>query len=194
MPDTSTGNAGNVSDTASESSAKIAELTARLEKETKEKEIYRAGLLAAKDLGKKQKRITQEDLSSPEKLEEAIDAKIQERDLEKKAIQEAEEKAIQADKLRAENEELRRALEAGKSAGGFGGTASVGSGHNEHSESKPKGYWSDAQKNELRQIYNSRGIYSAEQVEKMIIKAEEIAQSKTAQSPRNNDMTKTRTY
>ncbi len=193
-PGTSTGNAGNGSDTATESSAKIAELTARLEKETKEKEIYRAGLLAAKDLGKKQKRITQEDLASPEKLEEVIDAKIEERDLEKRAAQEVEEKAIQADKLRAENEELRRALEAGKSAGGFGGTASVGSGHNEHSESKPQGYWSDAQKSELRQIYNSRNIYTQDQIERMITKAEEIARTKTAQASRMNDMTKTRQY
>lgn len=192
--DTSTSNAGNAPATAAETSTEIAELKARLAKETSEKEIYRAGLLAAKDLGKKQKRITQEDLASPEKLEEVIDAKIQERDLEKKAAQEVEEKAIQADKLRAENEELRRALEAGKSAGGFGGTASVGSGHNEHSESKPQGYWSDAQKSELRQIYNSRNIYTQEQIEKMITKAEEIARTKTAQASRVNDMTKTRQY
>jgi hypothetical protein len=193
-PDTSAGNAGNASATASETSAKIAELEARLAKETKDKEIYRAGLLAAKDLTKKTKRVTQEDLESPEKLDEVIDAKIQERDLEKKAVQDAEAEVIEKEKLRAENEELRRALEAGKSAGGFGGTAGVGSGHNERSESKPQGYWSEAQKNELRQIYNSRGMYTSDQVEKMLVKAEEIAQNKTAQSARPNDMTKVRSY
>ena len=193
--DTSTSNAGNVSATAADSQAKlIADLTARREKETKEKEIYRAGLLSAKDLSKKAKRITQDDLENPEKLEEAINAKIEERNLEQKAVQEVEQKSQEEARLRAENEELRRSLEASKTAGGFGGTAGMGAGHNEHSESKPQGYWSEGQRNELRSIYNSRGMYSAQQVELMVTKAEEIAQSKTAQSARNNDMTKTRSY
>jgi len=193
--DTSTSNAGNASATAADSQAKlIADLTARLDKETKEKEIYRAGLLSAKDLSKKAKRITQDELENPEKLEEAINAKIEERDLEKKAAQEIEQKSQEEARLRAENEELRRSLEASKNASGFGGTASMGAGHNESSESRPQGYWSEAQRNELRSIYNSRGMYSSQQVELMVKKAEEIAQSKTAQSARNNDMTKTRSY
>lgn len=193
--DTSTSNAGNVSATAADSQNQlIADLKARLEKETKEKEIYRAGLLSAKDLSKKAKRITQDELENPEKLEEAINAKIEERDLEKKAVQEVEQKSQEEARLRAENEELRRSLEASKSSGGFGGTAGMGAGHNESSESKPQGYWSEAQRNELRNIYNSRGMYSPQQVELMVTKAEEIAQSKTAQSARTNDMTKTRSY
>ena len=192
--DTSTANAGNVSATASDQSAKIADLQARLDKESKEKEIYRAGLLAAKDLGKKAKRISLEQLEDPEKLEEAIDAKIQDRELEHKATQETEQQVAESEKLRAENEELRRALDAGKSAGGFGGTAGVGSGHNENSESKPTGYWSDSQKAELREIYSSRGMYTTEQIEKMVVLAETIAQNKTAQSARKNDVVKTRRY
>lgn len=187
---TSTANAGNTSATASDQSAKIAELEVRLAKEAKEKEIYRSGLLAAKELGKKTKRITQDDLADPEKLEEAIEAKIQDKELETKALQDAEQSVSQAEALRKENEELRRSLEAAK----VSNYAGIGSGHNENSESKPTGYWSDGQRNELRQIYQSRNMYSPDQIDKMISKAEEIARTKTATSPRNNDLTKTRSY
>lgn len=184
-------NAGNSSATASEQAAKIAELEARLAKETKEKEIYRGGLLAAKDLGKTAKRITSEELNDPEKLEKAIEAKIQDKELEQKAATETEQTLSAAEKLRKENEELRRSLEAAQTAG-FSGGAGTGSGHNENSESKSTSYWSDGQKNELRQIYQSRGLYSHDQIEKMVAKAEQIAQSKTALAERGNDLTKTR--
>lgn len=185
--------AGKASDTASEQAAKIADLERRLEKETKDKEIYRGGLLAAKDLGKRAKRITTEELADPEKLETAIEAKFQDKELEAKAIQEAEQSVNRDEALKKENEELRRSLEAAKTAG-YGGSASMGSGHNENSESTQSGYWSDAQRNELRQIYTSRGIYSGDQIEKMVKKAEEIAVTKTAQAARNNDLQKTRSY
>jgi hypothetical protein len=189
---TSTANAGNGSATASDAS-KIAELEAKLAKSESDKEVYRSGLLAAKDLGKKAKHITQEVLEDPEKLESAIEAKIQDKELTDKAYAEAEAKVKEDERLRKENEELRRSLEAAQTAG-FAGGASMGSGHNENSESKPTGYWSDAQKNELRQIYTSRGLYSQDQITKMLAKAEEIARTKTATSDRQNDMTKTRSY
>lgn len=192
-PGDTTPGAGKSSDTATEQAAKIADLEARLAKETKDKEIYRSGLLAAKDLGKQAKRITSEDLADPVKLETAIEAKIQEKELEAKALKEAEQQVSRDEALRKENEELRRSLEAAQSAG-YGGSASLGSGHNENSESKPAGYWSDAQRNELRQIYSSRGLYSNDQIEKMVAKAEEIARTKTAQAARVNDLTKTRSY
>lgn len=192
-PGTSTGNGGNGSGTPTDESAKkIADLEARLAKETADKEVYRAGLLAAKNLGGKAKHIKPEDLSDPEKLESAIDAKIQEKELEQKALQEATAKATEEATLRRENEELRRSLEAAKTAG-FSG-AGAGSGHNEHSESKSQSYWSDGQKAELRQIYASRNMYTPEQIEKMVSKAEEIARTKTATSDRANDLTKTRSY
>jgi len=186
-------NAGNGSATASEQAARIADLEARLAKETKEKEIYRGGLLAAKDLGKTAKRITSEDLSDPERLEKAIEAKIQDKELEQKAVLDTEQSLSAAEKLRKENEELRRSLEAAQTAG-FSGGSGAGSGHNENSETKGTTYWSEMQKNELRQIYASRGLYSQEQIEKMVSKAEQIAQSKTALSERGNDLTKTRPY
>jgi hypothetical protein len=132
-------------------------------------------------------------LSDPEKLEEAIDAKIQDKELEEKAILEAEASAAKDEQLKRENDELRRTLEAARTAG-FGGIASVGSGHNESSESKPAGYWSEAQRNELRNIYASRNMYSPEQISKMVQKAEEIAMTKTAQAARSNDLSKTRQY
>lgn len=185
--------AGKISDTATEQATRIADLETRLAKETKDKEIYRAGLLSAKDLGKRTKRIAPEDLEDPEKLEAAIEAKFQDKELEQKALQEVEQSVSRDEALKKENEELRRSLEAAKTAG-YGGSASMGSGHNERSETTSTGYWSDAQRNELRQIYNSRGIYSGEQVEKMVKKAEEIAVLKTAQSARSNDITKTRPY
>ena len=191
--DTSTANAGNVSVTATEQAAKIAELETRLAKETKDKEIYRAGLLSAKDLGKRAKRITSDDLADPEKLETAIEAKIQDKELEQKAIQEAAQDAGKDEALRRENEELRRSLEAARTAG-YGGSASMGSGHNENSESKSASYWSDSQKQELRQIYASRNMYSSDQIEKLVTKAEEIARTKTAQSARSNDLQKKRSY
>lgn len=184
---------GNESETVSDQASKIADLEARLAKETKEKEIYRSGLLAAKDLGRKAKRLTKEDLEDPEKLETAIEAKIQDKELTDKALAEAETKAKEDERLKKENEELRRSLEAAQTAGYTGG-ASMGSGHNENSESKQTGYWSDAQRNELRQIYASRGMYSQDQITKMVAKAEDIARTKTATSDRTNDLTKTRSY
>ena len=192
--DTSAGkNGGNSSDTPTDQSARtIADLQARLEKETKDKEIYRAGLLAAKNLGGGKAKLKPEDVADPEKLDAAIDAKIQQDKLEQQALREAEEKALADEKLKAENEELRRSLEAAKTAGYS--APSVGSGHNENSESQPKGYWSDAQKAELRQIYASRNMYSTEQIDQMVKTAEEIARAKTATSERSNTMTPTRKY
>lgn len=192
QPGTSTGNGGNGSGTPADQSAKIAELEARLAKEVKDKEIYRAGLLAAKNLGGSKSKIKPEDLADPEKLDSAIEAKIQEKDLEQKALQEATAKAAEEERLRAENDELRRSLAAAQSAGYS--ASSVGSGHSENSESKPQGYWSDAQRDELRQIYVSRNMYTQEQIERMVTKAEEIARTKTATSDRKNDLVKTRQY
>ncbi len=191
--DTSTGkDGGKQSDTPPDESAKkIADLQTRLDKETKDKEIYRAGLLAAKELGGKPK-ITPEDMADPKKLDSAIDAKIQQENTEKQALAEAEAKAIEDERLKAENEELRRSLDAAKTAG-FSAPG-VGSGHNESSESQPQGYWSDAQRAHLRQIYASRNMYTSEKIEQMVKKAEEIAQSKSATSDRPNDMTPTRQY
>ncbi len=190
---TATDNAGKVSATAADQEAKIADLEARLAKESKDKEIYRSGLLAAKDLGKSAKRLSAEVLADPEQLEKAIEAKIQDKELEQKAFQEAAQKSSQEETLKKENEELRRSLEAAQTAG-YGGSASMGAGHNENSESKPTGYWSDGQKNELRNIYSSRGLYTGEQIERMVKKAEEIAGTKTATSDGNNGVTKTRSY
>lgn len=184
--------ASNESSKVTEQAAKIAELEARLEREKKDKEVYRSGLLAAKDLGRSAKRITSEDMSDPELLEKAIEAKIQDTELERKAAEESRQKAEAEAALRKENEELRRAMEAMQSSGGGG--AGTGSGHNESSESRPPGYWTEAQRGELRQIYSSRGIYSEAQIELMVKKAEEIAVSKTAQSERANDMVKVRQY
>ena len=189
------GDAGNKSATASD--AKIAELQARLEKETKEKEIYKSGLLAAKELAKGAKRVTAETLEDPAKLDEAIDAKIRGRELEKKVSEASPEAVESADervrKLEEQNAELMRSLEAAKTSGGFGGSAGAGSGRSEV-ESKPAGYWSDAQRDELRGIYRSRGFYSEKQIETMVAKAEEIARNKLAQSARGNDLVKTRSY
>lgn len=184
---------GNVPDTSAgqDASAKIAELQARLEKESKEKEIYRAGLLAAKDLGKKTRRITQDIMEDPDKLEEAIDAKMQERELERKAAEDAEAQRAEIERIRRENEELRRAAEAQASARSSGGASQ---GVNERSESAPAGYWSEAQKAELRSIYASRGMYSEKQIAAMVAKAEEIASSKKATSERGNDIVATRRY
>lgn len=184
---------GNASKSISEQAAKIADLEARLARESRDKEIYRSGLLAAKELGKSSKRITSEDLEDPERLEKAIDAKFQERELEQKAAQEAQQKIDDAEKLRKENEELRRSLEAAKTSG-YSSGSSMGSGHNEHSEAKQVGYWSDVQKNSLREIYASRGLYTQDQIEKMVMKAEEIARTNTALSERKNDLAKTRQY
>jgi hypothetical protein len=163
----------NASDAGADHAATIADLQIRLAKETRDKEIYRAGLLAVKD--KKPKRLSAEVLADPEQLESALEAKIEDRELEQKALQEAEAKATADEQLLRENEELRRSLDAAKTAGyaGSGG----GSGHNEHSESKPTSYWSDAQKSELRQMYQSRGLYSPDQIEKLVTKAEEIARN-----------------
>ena len=174
-------------------SAKVLELEAKLAKSEKEREIYRSGLLAAKELGKKSKRITEDDLSNPEKLESAIDAKIEERELEKKALREAEEVSEREANLRKENEELRRSMEAFKSSGG-GSSAWTGSGHNENSESKPQSYWSDAQKQELRSMYAQRGFFTEKQIDTLVAKAEQIARTNSAQSERGNDMAKTRQY
>jgi hypothetical protein len=192
--DTSIGNAGNSSATASDQSAKIAELQARLEKETKEKEIYRSGLMAAKELGRTAKRVTAETLEDPAKLEEAIDAKIQERELERKTETDVEARLAEDKRLREENEELRRSLESAKASGGFGGSASTGSGHNESSESKPQGYFSDAQRGELVAMYRSREMYTPEQITKMVARAEELARSRAGGTARGNDLVKTRSY
>lgn len=190
---TSTGDAGNVSATASEQAAKIADLEARLAKESKDKEVYRAGLLAAKDLGKKPKRLTAETIADPEALESIIDAKIQDRDLEQKLTQDTERKLQEDETLRRENEELRRSLDAAQTAGFSGGYGS-GSGHNENSVSKPSGYWSDQQRADLVKIYESRAMYSPDQIKTMVVKAEEIARTKTAQSARSNDVSPKRRY
>ena len=180
---------GSVTSAGQDVSREIADLKARLEKEQQEKEIYRAGLLSAKDFSKKSRRITQDVMEDPDKLEEAINAKLQERELEEKARQEAEAKAAENARIIKENEELRRALDAKSAA-----TQTGGSGINEHSESKPQGYWSDAQRQTLREIYASRGMYTSKQIDFMVKKAEEIAQNRTAQSARINDMAPTRQY
>ena len=159
--------------------------------EIKDKEVYRAGLLAAKELGSKPK-ITPEDLADPVKLDSAIEAKIKQDKLEQQAQTDAEAKTLEDDRLKAENEELRRTLEAAKTAG-FS-SPSVGSGHNENSESKPQGYWSEPQKAELRQMYQSRNLYSSEQIDTMIKRAEDIARAKSATSERGNDLSDTRPY
>lgn len=185
--------ASNESAKVTEQAAKIAELQARLDRETKDKEVYRSGLLAAKDLGRAAKRITVDDMSDPELLEKAIDAKIEHTELERKAAEETRQKAESDEAVRKENEELRRTLEALQAAGS-GGSQGMGSGHNESSESRPSTYWTDAQRSELRQIYTSRGIYNAGQIDSMVKKAEEIAIAKTAQSSRANDIVKTRPY
>jgi len=193
-PDTLAGNGGNLSDTpADEMARQIADLKAKLAKVESDKEIYRAGLLAAKQLGKKAKKITLEDLSDPDKLESVIDAKIQDRELEQKALEEAARKASEEERLRLENEELRRSLEATKMASLHGGVGS-GTGVNENSISKPNTYWTEEQRNELRRIYASRNMYSPEQIEKMVKKAEEIAITRTATSPRDNDIVEKRRY
>lgn len=180
---------GSVTSAGQDVSREIADLKARLEKEQQEKEIYRAGLLSAKDFSKKSRRITQDVMEDPDKLEEAINAKLQERELEEKARQEAEAKAAENARIIKENEELRRALDAKSAA-----TQTGGSGINEYSESKPQGYWSDAQRQTLREIYASRGMYTSKQIDFMVKKAEEIAQNRTAQSARINDMAPTRQY
>ena len=191
---TSTDNGGNGSGTPTDESAKqIADLKAQLAKSESDKDVYRAGLLAAKQLGGKAKKLTPEDLADPEKLESAIDAKIQDKELEKKALDEATQKVADSEALRLENEELKRSLEAAKTAG-FQGGVSGGAGVNEHSETRPNTYWTDAQRNELRNMYVSRNLYTAEQIEKMVKKAEEIARNKTATASRNNDLVKTRQY
>jgi hypothetical protein len=169
--------------------AKVAELESKLAKETRDKENYRAGLLSKKEFEKRAKSEPL-DLTDPSKAEEYIESKLQERELERKATEDASKESEERERLRKENDELRRSLEARSAAvGGISG----GSGTSE-TESKPQGYWSDSQKDELRQIYATRGFYSSEQVEKMVARAEQIARSKTALAERNNDLTPTRKY
>jgi len=177
----STGNtaAGNEGKGADTSAAKIAELEAKLSqseakaaKEAKDKEIYRAGLLAAKKFGKKPKEALAEgEAPKADDVESVVESKMAEKETLDKAQSEAADAAEEREKLRRENEELKRTIEARSSASGFAG----GAGQSEHSESKPVSYWSDAQKTELRQIYQSRGFYKPEVIEKMIVEAEKNA-------------------
>lgn len=173
----------------SELEAKLAAETAEKLKERSEKENYRAGLLSRKEQDKKLKRLSQEDLSDPEKLEKVIEEKIQDTKLEEKLTAETEAKAKYYADLEKENAELARSLEAAKTSGGSGG----GAGINEHSTSKPQGYFSPAQKAELRKIYESHGQYSPEMIDKMMSRAEDIARQKAGSGALKNDLVPKRT-
>ena len=173
---TAAGTEGKEADT---SAAKIAELearlateTARANKEAKDKEIYRSGLLVAKQLGKS-KKAEADGEQKVEDVDEIVEKKLAEKELISKAESEAVAIAEEREKLQKENEELKRSLEAKHSSSGFAG----GAGHSETSESKPVSYFSEEQKAELRQIYESRGFYKPEVIEKMMIEAEKNALS-----------------
>lgn len=170
---------------------KVKELEDKLAKETRDKENYRAGLLSRKEQDKKNRRLTAEDLSDPAKVEEAIEAKIQERELDAKVSAESEASLKRMQELEKQNAELARSLEAAKTSGG---SASDGAGINEASVSKPQGYWSESQRAELREIYTSHGLYSAEMIEKMILRAEQIAKDKSATGHLKNDLVPKRKY
>lgn len=170
--------------------AKVKELEEKLAKETRDKENYRAGLLSKKELDKKNRRLTAEDLADPVKVEEAMEAKIQEAALEAKVSTDVEAEANARKKLETELEETKRALEAAKTSGGGAGG---GAGIQENSASKPQGYFSDVQKAELRRIYTSHGLYTPDMIEKMIVRAEEIAKQKAGSESRVNDLVPKRT-
>lgn len=178
----------------------IADLKARLDAESlakskaeKDRDSYRAGMLAKQEVDKKLKKGEVIDLSDAQKATEFIEAKLEAKKLEDQAIADIQRQTSELDaanKRAEEAEERARAMEAKLSASGFsaGGSAGV----NEHSESKPTGYWSDEQKAELRSIYSSRGMYNPDQIEKMVARAEQIARNRMATGTLNNDLVPTR--
>lgn len=167
--------------------AEVTKLKEELAKVTRDRDNYRAGLLAKKEFDKRAKQGI--DLSEPEKVEELLDAKLEQKKLEEKAERETEAEREAREKLEAENAELRRALESSRSS-----SSPVGGAGRSESEAKPQGYWSDDQRNELRQILNSRGFYSQQQVDTIVKMAESRAQKGTALSPSDNVMVKKRQY
>lgn len=176
---------------AKDAEAKLAKAEAELMKEKERAENYKAGLLSRKEFDKAKRKLTAEDLSDPSKIEAHVEAVITDRELDRKAEEDAQKalaEAAEVKKLREDNAELARSLEAAKAAGG--GSASA-SGVDPASVSKPQGYWSAEQKAEIRQIYESHG-YTKEQVDKMVARAEQMAQTNSATSERGNDLVKKR--
>ena len=175
---------------AKEAKKKLAETEEKLAKAEAERENYKAGLLSRREHDKKNRRLTAEDLGDPKKVEEAVEAIVNDRELDAKVQADAQASIAETKRLREENEELQRSLESAKAAGG-GATSS--SGVDPASVSKPSGYWSAEQKAEIRRMYESTGLYRPEQVDRMIVRAEQMAQSGSVGSERGNDVVPKRT-
>lgn len=156
-------------------------------KERKDKEIYKAGMLAMK----KPKKLSAEDAADPEKLNAHIADKVDEALTEKQLTDKAAHEAAEIESMRKRNEELERALESrqavsGGAGGGAGATANA-------PEPKQTSYFSDEQKAELRRMYESRGFYTSADIDKMVLRAEEIAKS-NSQTVSMTNPGKTRTH
>lgn len=177
------GNEGNESGTSPEMAKLQEELAAKeaaiaakdkeLQKANADKEIYKNGLLEMKERGKK--RLTPEEMADPNKITEFVEAKVNE-ELESKRLQEEALKKAESDEaLRKRNEELELALESMKATGKMPVSES-----SESANTPPvnqNSYWSMAQKAELRKIYESRGIYSKDQIDRMVDSAEKRAKT-----------------
>ena len=162
----------------------IAELREKLAKETKDKEIYKNGLLSAKKLVKAPKA-TPETIKSPEALESFLKEREEHRTVEAIPTGEPGETAAVAiapagetteQKLRRELDEAAERERALRSqiGSGAGSAAVIGSPHSSNDE-KPRGFWSDEDKQKLADIYRSRGFYTEEQISQMVKVAEDTA-------------------
>lgn len=184
---TASADAGNNAGATASPDPRISQLEAEVAKERKDKEIYKAGMLAMK----KPKKLTAEDAADPEKLNAHIADKVDEALTEKQLTDKAAHEAAEIESMRKRNEELERALESRQaSTGGAGG----GAGASANSpDPKPTSYFSDEQKAELRRMYEARGFYTKEQIDQMVVRAEQIAKT-NAQTNAMTNPGKVRTH
>lgn len=182
---TTAGNEGNSSDTSSEIAKLKEELAAKeaaivtkdkeLQKANSDKEIYKNGMLEMKDRAKK--RLTPEEMADPNKITEFVEAKVNEELESKRLAEESASDAQEREKLRKRNEELELALESMKTTGKL--PMSEASNTANTPAVNQNSYWSPAQKAELRKIYEGRGLYSKDQIDRMVDGAEKRAKANT---------------